>query len=732
MLHNLRRLARTLLATTALTCAAGQADAQLYTMSGNYKIGYGLTLTNVPTAWSRGWTGKGVTVSVFDTGLNTTLNGITGNVAGPGWDATTNKAGVTTDGQYHGTFVSSIIAANANMRGVAYDAKLLPIRVLDSTGTMVTTDANMATAIDYARSNGSRVQNNSWNSSLQLSDLGSNAATTALNINKYWYPLELAAWNRAVAAGSVIVFAAGNYGTSSPGYYAAMPLVNPTLMGGWIAVVGTDTSGTIASWSNRCGVTAAFCMAAPGTSILGLYGTGVSTNSGTSFSAPIVSGAVAVLMQQWPYLTNQQVTTILFATANKSGIYANSAVYGQGMLDMARATQPLGTTSVPLSNTVQGSQVSITATGIAASPLLVKSLSQGLAGVNVMVLDSMGRAYSVPGQALVSNIRGNRSETTDVVSQFGAVAPAQHNGVTTMGWSGTMGGQTASFSQTQNPTGMNTALSSGAGLGWAFGPTSTGAVRVGELPFSQDIGNPYLNLQPRTDGMAVGFGGSTWATRVGAFQSAQPGPNSTMFQTASISGMVGEVSYLPREGTRVGVNLGMTNERGTFLGSASSGATNLGAATQTTYMGLTAQESLGANTTLMAGVYAGTRTSSSARGIVHLGSVQTASAYLGLVQGNLMTAGDRLGFVVGVPNHVVGGRANWSVPVSRDMAGNIDNLNFSTSLASGSTPASVQLYYNRPVGETTVLNVGAAVRTSDAGTGGRSSGIGMVKLTTTF
>ena len=64
---------------------------------------------------------------------------------------------------------------------------------------------------------------------------------------------------------------------------------------------------------------------------------------GTSEAAPVVAGSLAVMKQLFRgQLSNTELVTRLFATADKTGIYANRAIYGQGMLDLGAATDPWG------------------------------------------------------------------------------------------------------------------------------------------------------------------------------------------------------------------------------------------------------------------------------------------------------------------------------------------------------------------------------------------------------
>jgi subtilisin family serine protease len=354
---------------------------------------YSIPQIKASAAWNRGFTGAGVTVAVFDSGIDTGDNQFVGRISStPGYDATTGQKGVTTDDMWHGTFVAGIIAANRDgtgMVGVAYDAKLLPIRIVNPDGSITLSDAQLAAAVAYATGAGARVFNNSWNSSTPITRL------SAAYLSSYM-PKTLAAYKAAVQAGAIIVFAAGNDGASQPGFYAALPADFSYLKPGWIAAVATDSTGKIASYSDRCGSAAAWCLAAPGTNVTSVYQRGYAYASGTSFAAPQVSGAAAVLIQEFPYLTNQQVLSILFQSATKTGIYANKAIYGQGLLNLDAATKPLGTVSVAKGASVGGPSSPLSNTGSVMGAAFGRGLVNALGGRQMLVLDSFGRGYTIP------------------------------------------------------------------------------------------------------------------------------------------------------------------------------------------------------------------------------------------------------------------------------------------------------------------------------------------------
>ncbi len=267
---------------------------------------YSIAQIKAQAAWNRGYTGQGTVTAVFDSGLDTGDNQFIGRIAGPGFDAITGTVGVTTDDMWHGTFVSGIIAANRDgigMVGVAYGTQLLPVQIVNPDGSITLSDGQLAAGINYATSfiqhdygtTGPKafVFNNSWNSSTPITQLSASFLAS-------YMPQTLSAYKAAVKAGAIVVFAAGNDGASQPGFYAALPADFSYLQGGWVAAVATDSTGRIASYSDRCGSAAAWCIAAPGTNLISVYSRGYGMASGTSFAAPNVSAAADILIQEYP------------------------------------------------------------------------------------------------------------------------------------------------------------------------------------------------------------------------------------------------------------------------------------------------------------------------------------------------------------------------------------------------------------------------------------------------
>ena len=129
--------------------------------------------------------------------------------------------------------------------------------------------------------------------------------------------------------------------TNLGGFWGQLPLLAPGYQNNWINVVAVDRNNRIASFSNGCGASKNWCLAAPGVDIIiPDLGGGRRTASGTSFAAPHVSGAAAVLKSAFPNMSPRQVAALLLATARDLGAPGVDDVYGRGLLDLENAARP--------------------------------------------------------------------------------------------------------------------------------------------------------------------------------------------------------------------------------------------------------------------------------------------------------------------------------------------------------------------------------------------------------
>lgn len=278
-------------------------------------VNSGNDLVNAPEVWQQGFTGRDVTVAVIDTGVDYTHadldnnvwtndreiadNGIDDDGNGfvddrYGWNfVDSNNNPLDDDG--HGTHVAGTIAAENNgigVTGVAYDARIMPVKVLSSLGSG--SAETVAAGIRYAVANGADVINLS---------LGGDYPSSSMQ----------AALREATEQGVVVVMAAGNESRSQPGYPASYAVETG------ISVGAVDQNRSIASFSNGAGFDSNLQqVVAPGVAVTStIPGNQYATYSGTSMATPHVAGVAALMLSANASLTPEQVRQLMTGTATR-------------------------------------------------------------------------------------------------------------------------------------------------------------------------------------------------------------------------------------------------------------------------------------------------------------------------------------------------------------------------------------------------------------------------------
>lgn len=376
---------------TATTPAAPALIPASTFITAEYNRSDGPSFHNVIPAWQTGATGKGVTLGIVDTGIDTTNPEFAGRISPASADVAGTRGMVGADS--HGTQVALTAAAARNdsgIVGIAYDATILMARADDpgscaTSGGCAFNDTAIAAGINLAVANGAKVVN------LSLGGAGAS-------------PAVLRAVADAATAGVVIVVSAGNgtnhVGDPDPTTFAQA--LRQAGSGNVIIAGSVDGTGTISSFSNRAGTEAASYLAALGEQICCVYENGqikvttdssgqsfITVVSGTSFAAPQIAGAVALLRQAFPTLTAQQVVSLLLSSATDAGAAGTDPIYGRGILNIGNAFAAKGTTSLAGTSAVLAP----------ADSALVTSAAMGDAtsGVKLSatVLDAYRRAYTV-------------------------------------------------------------------------------------------------------------------------------------------------------------------------------------------------------------------------------------------------------------------------------------------------------------------------------------------------
>lgn len=298
----------------------------IYTLSGapndpDYAKQWNLRSINVESAWEE-TQGNGVTVAVIDTGISQVPD-LEGTQFVPGYDFVNDRTDARDDNG-HGTHVAGTIAQTTNneigVAGIAYRAKLMPLKVLAATGGG--TVADIAEAIRFAADNGAQVVNLS---------LGGGGESQLMQ----------EAIDYAHRKNVVVIAAAGNSGQNAASYPARYPHV--------LGVSALDASGNKASYSN---FGAGVDIAAPGGLIQGENRSGgILQNTinpdtgesmfeffqGTSMAAPHVAG-VAALVRSTGIDKPEEIAAVLKQSAL---VVKDDSLnhYGAGKLDAAAAVK---------------------------------------------------------------------------------------------------------------------------------------------------------------------------------------------------------------------------------------------------------------------------------------------------------------------------------------------------------------------------------------------------------
>lgn len=339
---------------------------------------WSLNRLNIEQAWGTS-RGAGVIVAVIDTGVMTNHPDLAGRIARSngavlganfvGWQAAhpgasipldgspigamSNAEAAVQDGQGHGTHVAGIVAATSDnvegVAGVAPDAMIMPVKVLDDSGAGDTRD--VAAGIVWAVQNGAQVVN------LSLGGPGEDVAVTG-------------AIRYAVDRGVSVFAAAGNCGSGGGGCPGVSAPLHPAASlpeSGAMAVAATGPGDEWASFSNQG---AYVDVAAPGASILSTCNPsstiGAATGGGfycwlqgTSMATPAAAGVAALLKSQAPSRSAVEITSTIAQSATDLGAPGHDAAFGAGLVNpiAALAVGTATTATVPNPPLITGAQL---------------------------------------------------------------------------------------------------------------------------------------------------------------------------------------------------------------------------------------------------------------------------------------------------------------------------------------------------------------------------------------
>jgi hypothetical protein len=274
---------------------------------------WGPRLVGAPRAWDSTRGATGVIIAVLDTGVDALHPDLVGaTVAGRDF---VNDDLDPSDDEGHGTGVAGVIAARTNnvegLAGVCWACSLMPVKVLDSTGSGKT--STIAAGIVWAADHGAQILNMSF---------GGPATTSALS----------GAVAYAAGRGAVLAAAAGNSGVDTPSFPAAHSEV--------IGVAATDEVDDLYGWSNRGDWVR---VSAPGCNTAPRLGGGYVEFCGTSSAAPVVAAIAGLALSLNPAASRSGVEQAI--AGNATPLPAGARFGRVNAPSVMTAVSPTGTLS---------------------------------------------------------------------------------------------------------------------------------------------------------------------------------------------------------------------------------------------------------------------------------------------------------------------------------------------------------------------------------------------------
>ena len=657
-----------------------------------YERSMGLSLIGHQVAERMGLTGAGVTVGFLDSGHLTYLNTVTGEIVKhpdlPSIRALHNAPprfryppyqDVVTPGEFsaeshHAIWVAGVMAAQINgegIRGIAPGASYLynHFAGIDFLGRG--TSGKMTAMIAL----GAHVINNSYGNFLDENHMHNLRNLEGAERREYYLrhimrPKEYSDLLQAdthPADRAIIVYGAGNEdGTSTrEGAYASRPYYLPELRGHFLAVAALGEnvypSPEYVHSGTRCGAgSASYCLTAPANAgyMLGNGELIKMNGAGTSFSAPLVSGALAVMEEYFNRMGgigSDDLVRRILETANKSGVYADESIYGAGLLDLGSALSPVGALRLRSGESVwDGGGVLLSESEFFSGLALGDSAGRALRGMTLAAFDDLHAPFPISSEMVLRE--SSRARLDGLGSHLRR-------------WQvGDVGSGSFSFSAFRDGSAWWSLNAPGdSHFDWdervGSGEEDSPAV------FSDWVGNPYSDLA----GRGLVAGSSFRLSGGGGFRMAMFGES--LGNEKRFRGVLAEFSFSPfadgsgeGEGSRWFAQAGGIREYSGLLASSGSGLfSDLNSRTAFAGLGFAGGFSDGWRYRL--GAHWG-RTSAEGAWLSATDSLRSGSYAAGLERSDVWRSGDGLGFRIRQPLRVSGG-LRFRIPTGRTKYGEL-------------------------------------------------------------
>jgi len=270
---------------------------------------------NAKEAWAYGLTGAGIKIAVLDTGIDSSHNALQGKILG---ETNFSDSSTVNDLQGHGTHVAGIIAGSGDVNGVAPNAQLLNVKVLNDYGSG--TISSVIEGINWAVEHDADIINLS---------LGATSHETNTPLNQ--------AVRDAIETGVVVVIASGNCGEcGSCNGFLGVTMPGNTIEAISVGAVNSENAHACFSSGEIIEGKIKPDLSAPGVGILSSIPNNLTgEKTGTSMSTPFATGTIALLLEKRIELSPWQAKYALENTALDLGETGKDVFYGSGLIDVA-------------------------------------------------------------------------------------------------------------------------------------------------------------------------------------------------------------------------------------------------------------------------------------------------------------------------------------------------------------------------------------------------------------
>ena len=683
-----------------------------------------LEVINAHKAYGYGLTGSGETIAILDAGFSTSHDELDSKtITQYGTQTAATGVNATAD---HGLIVSSVAAGEddgTGMQGVAPGVSLHWASYNQRNGNTYY-PTHWANATDNASS--AVVQNNSWGIDYQIdtlqSDISSNSWTNAYGIAQKFhssgYTANETSANAYITAldnfqdHGVVVYALSNTSSyTDADFQAALPVLFSQLEEAWITAVNVEITGssgneTYTRKSAPCGSTGKYCLGADGYQIVGagydrsatnLYWQGV---SGTSFVAPQISGAVALLSEAFPNHNPEQLTDRLLASADNTFFSHDAAVtfgngvshgyddeFGHGILDIYAALNPITSsayTRIYTGDSSDGSEsYQLGNSKLLTSNSLGDSLQKGLIGEVGYTYDDLGGGFEYDMSYHV-NLMSNNKPKFNLSEELKSLTNPIDNSL-----------------KTKDSLNLNQGISIGLS---AIPIQSFFDSNSYSSPNLQSYHTPYLDSNEGGLGIGGTFNISNARLLVGA---TMPIEFNNGQKIGSKKSLVSSLEYGNPQSQSVTLMTGLSQENDSLLGSIGSNAFSLdGAKSTTTFTALKAQKHLLDNFSLTGIVtHANTNMTSPSNSLVDSARDVKSSSIALVADMRNLSNDDQLSIFVNQPNRVDSGSIAIKTASLADSNRNINQTIKNIDLDSSSRQLNYGLSYRKDLNENLAFSV---------------------------